>query len=299
MSDDLREVIYLDPAFPELRQFIRDRAGAGFAVRFADEGADLRRAEFFLVAAAKVTAGMIDAAPRLRLIQKTGAGTDNIDLDAARARGVEVLATPGANAGAVAELTIGLILSLYRKIPLLDRRCRAGRWEMWAHRLSSHELSGKVHGVVGFGAIGRRVAELSRAFGAETIHHDPATEDSLPLPRLLARADLVSLHLPLTASTAGLIGRAEIALMRPGAVLVNMARGGIVDEIALYEALSTGSLAAAAADTLAGEPNVSNNPLLTLDNFVCTPHVGAGTRDTLARVLDISFENMRRASDRK
>jgi D-3-phosphoglycerate dehydrogenase len=231
----------------------------------------------------RVTRRLIDAAPRLRWVARAGAGLDNIDVPAARERGIAVLNVPGANSVAVAELTMGLLLALFRRIPAADASLRRGAWEK--SKLMGRELRGKTLGIVGLGRIGREVARRALAFEMSCLAADPVVSEAdgsaagvtlLPLHELLARADIVTLHVPATAETRGLIGAAEIARMRRGAVLVNAARGGLVDEAALHAALASGALSGAALDVYATEPPLAS-PLLSLPNVVATPHLGAST----------------------
>jgi len=218
---------------------------------------------------------VLEGAPDLKVISRCGTGMDSVDLDAARARGIEVRNTPDAPALAVAELTMGLILGALRNIARADRSLRAGQWEP----LSGGLLNGRRVGLVGHGRIGRRVGALCRAFGAETMAHDPAPPppgDDVAragLDDLLAWADIITLHVPGGPSTANMIDRAALAGMKPGAILVNTARGGLVDEEALAEALRDGRLRAAALDTFAEEPYAG--PLTGLDNAVLTAHMGS------------------------
>lgn len=233
--------------------------------------------------ATKVTRRLIDAAPRLRWVARAGAGLDNIDVAAAKERGIEVLNVPGANAVAVAELVFGLLLGLLRKIPAADASLRRGEWEK--SRFQGRELRGKTLGIVGLGKIGRAVALRARAFEMTCVGHDPLVpaEDALALgvtplsfDALLARAEILTLHAPMGPATKGLIGAAQIAQMPKGAILVNAARGGLVDEAALIAALRSGQLAGAALDVFAEEPP-RDWSLVNLPNVVSTPHVGAAT----------------------
>jgi D-3-phosphoglycerate dehydrogenase / 2-oxoglutarate reductase len=228
-----------------------------------------------------VTSRVLDAGP-LRAVVKYGAGVDNLDLKAAAARGVEVRATPGANARSVAELTVGLILSLTRRIPQHDRLARRGTSSRW----TGVELRGRRLGLIGLGAIGSEVAALAGCLGMEVVAHDPGrTEADVPLlgfEELLASSDVVSLHCPLTEETRGLIGPAEIDRMRQGAFLVNTARAGLVEEEALAEAVKGGRLAGAALDDVAHDPP-QTSPLLHLEDVIVTPHAGAATREAAIR----------------
>jgi D-3-phosphoglycerate dehydrogenase len=233
--------------------------------------------------ATKVTQRLIDAAPKLRWVARAGAGLDNIDVGAAKARGIVVLNVPGANAVAVAELVFGLLLGLLRQIPAADASLRRGEWDR--SRWKGGELRGRTLGIVGLGRIGRAVASRARAFEMTCIGHDPYVDgaaaralgvEPLPLEALLPRAQILTLHLPLTDATRGLIGATELAKLPRGAIVVNAARGGLVDEVALQAALASGALAGAALDVFAAEPPGASD-LLSLPNVVATPHIGAAT----------------------
>jgi D-3-phosphoglycerate dehydrogenase len=233
--------------------------------------------------ATKVTRRLIGEAPRLRWVARAGAGLDNIDVAAAKERGIAVLNVPGANAVAVAELVFGLLLGLLRKIPAADASLRRGEWEK--SRFQGRELRGKALGIVGLGKIGRAVAKRAQAFEMTCIGHDPLVSDTearalgvepLSLDALLARADIVTLHAPMLAETKGLFGATQFARMPKGSILVNAARGGLVDEAALIEALRSGQLGGAALDVFGEEPP-RDWTLVNLPNVVATPHVGAAT----------------------
>lgn len=245
-----------------------------------------------------VGADLIAAAPRLRLIQKIGVGVNTIDLAAARAHGVAVCNMPGSNSQAVAEHTLMLMLAALRRVVPLDAAARAGRgWSLAPEALDGcGELAGRCVGLVGYGAVPRRLEPVLQALGARVIHTNRSGEPAggaswRTLDALLAEADVVSLHLPLSAQTAGLLDARRIARMKPAAVLVNTARGGLVDEAALVAALRSGRLRAAGLDVLALEPAAADNPLLALDTVVVTPHVAWLTPETLARSLAIALAN--------
>ena len=233
--------------------------------------------------ATKVTRRLIEAAPRLRWVARAGAGLDNIDVPAAKERGIAVLNVPGANAVAVAELVFGLLLGLLRKIPAADASLRRGEWEK--SRFQGRELRGKTLGIVGLGKIGRAVAKRAQAFEMTCVGHDPLVSEAdtralgvlpLSLDALLERSDIVTLHAPMMPETKGLFGAAQFARMQKGAIFVNAARGGLVDEAALIAALRSGQLGGAALDVFAQEPPVDWT-LVNLPNVVSTPHVGAAT----------------------
>ncbi len=239
----------------------------------------------------RVTDEVMAAAPRLRVVGRAGAGVDNIDVDAATRRGIVVMNAPGENTISAAEHTMSMLLALARRIPAADRSMRAGRWERGSTFLGV-ELFGKTLGVLGLGKVGREVASRARAFGMEVIGADPVLSEEvaarlgvalLPIPAILERADFLTLHLPLTSETRHLLGRAQLARCRRGVRIVNVARGGILDEAALIEALGTGQVAGAALDVFEHEPP-AGSPLLQLDSVVLTPHLGASTQEAQEKV---------------
>ena len=243
--------------------------------------------------AVQVTAGLLAAAGRLKVVGRAGAGLDNIDAEAARAKGVAVLNAPGQNAGAVAELVLGLMLALARHLTPANNALKGGRWEK--SRFSGTELGGKTLGLVGFGAVGRRVGDLARGFRMEVLAYDPLLSSEAimaggarpvaDLGEVWPAADFLSLHLPRTEATRNLISREVLfTKLKPGATLINCARGGLVDEAALAEALASGRLAGAALDVFAAEPPPSDHPLLALDNVLVTPHLGASTAEAQVNV---------------
>ena len=224
-----------------------------------------------------VDAAFLDAAgPQLQVVAQFGVGYDNVDLDAARERGVVVANTPDVLTAAVAELAIGLVLALLRRIPEGDRLIRRrGEWELAPTFMLGRGLAGRTLGVVGWGRIGREVGRLTEAHGMR-VAWTRRSGGGVPLDALLRESDVVSVHTPLTDGTRHLIGARELALMRPGAVLVNTSRGPVVDEAALVAALREGRLAGAALDVFEREPEVPEE-LLGLENVVLTPHVGSAT----------------------
>ena len=243
-------------------------------------------------------------APRLRLIHKFGAGVNTIDVDTATKRGIAVANMPGANAPSVAEGTVLLMLATLRRLPALDRATREGRGWPSDPQLGEtvRDVGACTVGLVGHGNIAKQVAGIVAAMGA-TVLHTSTRDDGLPgwrpLPELLAASDIVSLHLPLTDDTHGLLDAAALAHMKPGAVLINTSRGAVVDEAALVDALRGGRLAAAGLDVFDVEPVPPDNPLLGLDNVVLTPHVTWYTVDTMRRYLVEAVANCRRLRDGK
>ncbi|MFD4640227.1 phosphoglycerate dehydrogenase [Lentzea sp. NPDC058436] len=224
-------------------------------------------------------ARVLNTASRLKVVARTGVGHDNVDVATATALGVAVCATPGVNRLSVAEFTIAALLNLVRHVPELGAAVQRGEWPQAGGR----ELHGKTLGVIGLGTIGRSVAELARAFGMTVLAHDPHVGSALAgvplveLPELLARADAVTVHVFLDDSTRHLINARALSLMKPGAVLVNAARGGVVDESALVGALHSGALAGAALDTFEHEPLPADSPLRGVANLLLTPHVAGAT----------------------
>lgn len=246
----------------------------------------------------KVTAEVIrSAGPRLKVVGRAGVGVDNIDLESARARGITVVNAPEAATVAVAELTLGLMLALARQIPTADAGLRRAEWRK--AELHGSELSGKTLGIIGVGRIGAAVASRAAAFGMRVLGHDPLLSvgelqrrgtEPLSFDALLAQSDYVCLHLPLTDETRGLIGRETLRKFKPGARLISAARGGIVDEAAVLEALEAGHLAGVALDVYAEEPP-GELPLRRHPNVVLTPHIGAQTQEAQSKAaLDIAGE---------
>ena len=236
-----------------------------------------------------VTEKVLAAAQKLKVISKHGVGVDNIDLAAAKARGVQVAVAGPAMVDAVADLTMGLILALARQIPQANANVKAGKWD----RFVGPELRGKVFGVVGFGQIGKAVARRAEGFGMKVIAYDafPAPGfQYVSLNELLKAADFVSVHAPLTKETRNMFGAEQFQQMKPTAFLVNVARGELVDEAALFDALKAKRIAGAATDVFVKEPP-GKNPLLELDNFIATPHCGGQTPEALRRMGEITAEN--------
>ena len=306
-ADRRLNVVFHAAAGPDLQARLAACAGEDLAITVCAD-ADTTRLATLLPTAdvlwhvlAPATAALIAAAPRLRLIQKIGTGVNTIDLDAARARAIPVCNLPGTNARAVAELTLALMLATLRRLPRLDAATRAGQgFALDPAELDGiGELGGRTVGLVGFGAIPSLLAPILTALGCPLLYtartpHADAPASFRPLDALLGEADIVSLHLPLTPETTGLIDAPRLARMRKGAILINTARGGLVDQAALATALRTGHLAAAGLDVFDPEPPTPTTPLLTLPNTVLTPHIAWLTTGTFARSLALATENCRR-----
>jgi phosphoglycerate dehydrogenase-like enzyme len=222
----------------------------------------------------------IEAADRLRVIARYGVGVDRVDLEAARERGIVVTNTPGANSASVAELTIGLMISLARMIPLANQEIRAGK----AARIQGVSLEGKVVGLLGLGAVGKCVARRLQGFDCILLAYDPAVDATeareagalrCSQEEVVTKSDFLSLHVPVLPETRGMVDASFLAQMKPGAFLINTARGELVDEVALFEALKSGHLAGAGLDTFAQEPPGEDNPLFLFLQVIATPHMGA------------------------
>jgi len=251
-----------------------------------------------------VTDRMMDAAPDLRLIQKIGVGVNTIDLEHARRRGIAVCNMPLTNSRAVAEATLMLMLAVLRRVRSLDAAVRTGTgWDIDAALFDTvGELGGRTVGLVGYGAVPSMLAPVLKALDAKLLYtatgpKAEAIAEWRTLAELLAESDIVSLHLPLTASTERLVDAGALARMKRGAVLINTARGGLVDEPALIEALGNGRLLAAGLDVFEEEPLAADTPLAALDNVVLMPHVAWLTQETLGRSLAVAMENCRRLRD--
>lgn len=285
----------------------RYAADFGVAVAVVDEddadglARELSDADVFLHVLKPITAEVIALGPRLRLIQKLGVGVNTIDLRAAKAAGVAVANMPGVNSQAVAEMALALMLAVLRRLSYLDPLTRAGQgWSPDPAQVDGMgEIAGRTVGFVGYGGSASRLGAALQALGADVIYTARSAKPALPgrfvsLDALLRTADVVSLHVPLTADTERMIDAAALAAMKPGAVLVNTARGGLVDEAALVAALRSGKLSGAGLDVFAEEPVDPANPLLALPNVVVAPHMAWLTPETLERSLAAAFENCRR-----
>ena len=286
------------------------RADPRFVVVKIDDSSDpafteaLRSAHGLVVrSATKVRAELLDEAPELRVIGRAGVGVDNIDLDAATERGVAVLNAPAGNTVSAAELTMALILSMARRVAEADASMRTGAWDR--SRFKGVELRGRTLGLVGAGRIGGEVARRGRAFGMRVLAFDPYlsadraedlhVERAEDLDTVLERADVLSLHVPLTDTTRGMIDAQALARMKEGAFLVNVARGGVVDEAALADALERGHLAGAALDVYGNEPLEEGSPLRSAPNLVLTPHLGASTSEAQELVASEIADGVRAA----
>jgi phosphoglycerate dehydrogenase-like enzyme len=264
----------------------------------------LSDAEVLLHVLEPATAKVMDAAPKLQLIQKIGVGVNTIDLEYAGLRGIRVCNMPGTNSRAVAEATLMLMLTTLRRARSLDAATRAGDgWRMDPALFDQvGEVGGRTVGLVGYGAVPAMLAPVLHALGARVLYtatkpKADAVAEWRELPELLAESDIVSLHVPLAAETERLIDGAALLSMKPGALLINTARGGLVDQNALIEALRSGRLLGAGLDVYDQEPVPADCPLLEMDNVVLQPHVAWLTPETLGRSLAVAMENCRRLRD--
>ena len=300
-------VIWNYEAAPGFREALAGLSHAGLDVAICPESDDARLfeliedAEVLWHCLRPVNAELLNAARRLRLVQKIGVGVNTIDLSLAESRGIAVCNMPGTNSRAVAEHVLGLMLAVLRQVPRFDADVRAGSGWAWDPNRQDGlgEICGRTIGLVGYGSIPQILAPILDAMGACVLYTarapTPTARGSYrSLDALLAESDIVSLHVPLTPETSGLLNAARFAAMKPGAILINTARGGLVDEQALLAALGGGRLAGAGLDVFAEEPLPTGHPLLALPNLVLAPHVAWLTRETLDRSLAVAVDNCRR-----
>lgn len=250
-----------------------------------------------VVGVEKITGRVIQAGKKLKVIAKHGAGVDNIDMDTATKNGIVVTSAPGANSDAVADMTMGLFLALARKIPYADRSVKGGEWP----RIVGTGVNQKTLGIIGVGQIGKKVAKRAQGFDMKVLVYDVVKDDAfartvgaayVSLDEIFTKADFISIHVPLIEATRNMIGVREFGLMKKGTFLVNVARGGVVDENALFDALNENKIAGAACDVFTKEP-AKGNPLLTLENVIATPHMGMYTRESLVDTGMICVRNIR------
>ena len=295
----------------DTRRAIEGETPEGFSVEFVDElppsraEAAIAAADYLLVWSTRLPAETIRRATRARLIQKIGEGTDKIDVAAALAAGVPVAKTASVNAESCAELAVLLMLAVMRRLPEAHEATAGGLWRKWEVRAGTQELRGRRVGLLGLGKIGSIVGRIVSAFGAEVVYHRPSGPSSDVDPawryvdraELFAGSDVISLHVPLNERTRGIVGAAELAAMRPTAVLVNTARGEVVDELALADALRERRILGAGLDVFSTEPLPPDHPLLSLPNVVLTPHVGGVTADSATRLIRHAMGNFVRVAE--
>lgn len=281
----------------EQKKFIDRELGSIYDIRYAtsydrQEQLDLAvAADFIWAGGSLLDAEMIEKAPKLKVIHKSGIGVDKIDLNAARAKGVKVYITAGANAVAVSEMALTLMMAVLRRLVYADANLKKGKWPKKELGGVSQHLSGKAVGIVGMGNIGKNLVKLLKGFDCKVFYYDVCrlsteVERSLgiiykSLEELVKNSEVISLHIPLTPETKNMINANIFAMMSRNTILVNTARGGVVDEQALVEALQKGTIAGAGLDVFTIEPIDPNNPLLTMDNVVVSPHVAGSTLNTM------------------
>lgn len=304
------KVSVLDVMAPEVQAEILDLAGTDFKIRFAqsNERAELldlvSDCDFLLIGPEPVPQALMERCGRVRLIQKWGVGVDKVDLDTARRMGVPVAIAAGSNAGPVSELALALMMAVNRRMMFADRKIREGGWPRPVMRGSCFQLDGLTVGLLGFGAIAQATARRLTGFDTRVLYHsnrraEASIEQALraqkvPLEQLLAESDILSIHVPLNEKTHHMIDAKAIAKMKRGAIIVNTARGSVIDEVALYEALVSGHLRGAGLDVMEAEPPAADNPLLKLDNVVFMPHAGGGVFNNVRKVMGHSLGNMRK-----
>ena len=261
-------------------------------------------AEYFLASGRlSIDADVINAARKLKMVQRTGVGTDGLDLELLKKENIAVYVNKGVNAVSLAEHTIMLILAALRKLPQIDAKVKSGIWQKNEHGLQCHSLQGKTVGLIGLGNIGMEVAKMLIPFQVTILYHElhrlnKEIEERLglinsSLADLIQQADIVSLHCSLNENNRKMIGQHELKMMKKSAFLVNTARGQLVDEVALIEALSKGHLTGAALDVFENEPISPDNPLLKLDNVVLSSHVGGLTLETFSTMIEQAFQNIK------
>jgi phosphoglycerate dehydrogenase-like enzyme len=313
MSDP-HPVLYWNRATPELYAVIRDEAPPGLRPEFletddpAEARAKLARAEFLLIADWALTAADLEGAPRLRMVQHQGVGYERIDTGALAARKIPLCLCPAGTATGVGEHTMTLILAVLKQVVVAHNALVQGRWLQWALRPLTRDLDGKTLGLIGFGRTGRATAQRALGFGVRLLAHDPYITLTLeeraryggvelvPRERLLRESDVVVCHVPLTDETRHMVDRRFLAQMKPTAYLINISRGGVVDQDALVEALRARRIAGAGLDVFTPEPLEPGHPLTTLDNVVLTPHVGAGTLDAFRTKMRFALGNVARVA---
>lgn len=305
------KVLFHYDAGPILKEKLQALKSQGLEVVCCPEGPEqpfmeeLKDAEVIWHVLQPLTKEIIAQAPKLRFIQKIGVGTNTIDLVTAKEKGITVCNMPGTNSQATAEMTLLLMMAALRRLLIMDNACRSGEWRIskdTEERL--FEIKGKTIGLVGFGGVANILAPILEVMGAKVVYTatKPKPEVAyryLSLEELLAQSDIVSLHAALNTDTENMINDATLALMKPGAILVNAGRGALIDETAVYNALVSGKLGAAGFDVFTEEPVKENNPLLSLNNVVVAPHLGWLTTETLDRSVSVAVDNSLAVRDNK
>lgn len=286
------KVALLEYFEPDIRPKLQELAGADLDLVFcesnddADRAQALSEAEYALVRSIPMPAALLDAGPKLKMIHQWGTGTDGIPIAEAKARGLIIARSPGVNAPSVADLTVALMLACLRRVVVGDARIRAGNWAEPNLYEIGRDLTGARVGLVGYGAIAREVEKRLKGFDCEVLHSRASGgAGATPFEEMLGQVDVLSLHAPATPETRHMINAGSLARMKPGAVLINMARGELVDEAALAEALKSGHLGGAGLDAFSPEPLPADAPIRSAPNVVLSAHSGGRTRENFARLV--------------
>ncbi len=301
----MEKIALVGPYSADVRSMLETRLKGTMSIESITRESEFDRlagVDYVILRVFAMKRSVIEVMPKLKLIQRWGVGFDKVDIIAAGERGIPVAIAPGANSTPVSELAILFILALYRNLVKLHRGMAQGLWEKEKFIDNSFMIKGKTIGLIGCGAIGQQVAKKVQAFDATVMYYDAIRlpeirEQELhltyrSLDEVLKASDIVSLHLPLLESTRGMIGQRELALMKPSAILINTARGEIIDATALIDALREKRIAGAGLDVFDSEPLAAESPLRNLDNVVLTPHVGGNTADMSLDMVDICLENI-------
>ena len=294
----------------DVLEIVRKCAPDGFDVRVLEENTEAELITRvgdadYILASGRVRIGraVLESAKRLKMIQRTGVGLDSLDLDQIRAAGIPLYVNQGVNAQSVAEHAVLLILACLRRLTLADANSKRGIWKSKEQAIVTRELSGRTVGIVGLGNIGRRVAAILKAFDAQVLYFDAFRRDTeaenalgiryVPLEQLFRQSDVVTLHCPLGSDTQALVNERTLDQMKDGVVVVNTARGGLIDEAALLKAVETGKVAFAGLDVHAREPYGADDALVQSDHVIATPHIGGVTYDAFYQMISKAMENIR------
>ena len=306
----MAKVVFINGGGPKVQQIFEQLAVKGLAAQCLDQSASneekkaaLAGAEYLVLHPAQLDDALLAAAPKLKLIQLLTAGYDKMNLGLCRERQIAVATNGGANAASVAEHSVALLLAIYRRLKDGDAAVRAGAWRKPIQEFTTFEIAGKTVGVLGAGNIGRRAAQLYKAFGADILYYDRQASDFMEqelgakkaeLGEIVSRAEVLSVHLPLFAETRNLLGAQEFARMKPELVLINTSRAEVIEEKALLAALREKRLRAAGLDVFYEEPVRPDNPFLGLENVLLSPHVAGHSAEGWERRCALAWENIKR-----
>ena len=300
MSSPERHRLFMEHAYPEMEISVVNSTASD-----EEKIAACRDVEAVIMAAPGISLDFLKHCPHVKLLQSTLAGYDNVDIKGINAMGIAFANNGGGNAIPVAEYTMGLISGVTRGVFRGVQSAKAGNWSTGLREFPTWELTGKCVGIVGMGAIGQRVAKMLTGYECDTVYYKrtrvaPELEQELharylPLDELLRASDFVTIHTSLNLDSRGMIGKEQLAMMKPTSILINTTRGAVIDQDALYDALTTGGIAGAALDVLAEEPTPLDHPIWQLNNVVITPHQSGISRESVARSAAFSFANVRRA----